>query len=110
MSHNYPIPAAGAIRTLPGTTTGGRTIKDVRIGYETYGSLAPGRDNVPATPFRQEAPHARMRRHPPRPPPRARQRQGKTVEYAEIPGDGGHLDGVVAVGQVAETIRKFLAE
>jgi homoserine O-acetyltransferase/O-succinyltransferase len=38
------------------------------------------------------------------------QRQGKTVEYAEIPGDGGHLDGVVAVGQVAETIRKFLAE
>jgi len=32
------------------------------------------------------------------------------VEYAEIPGDGGHLDGVVAVGQVAETIRKFLAE
>jgi homoserine O-acetyltransferase len=37
-------------------------------------------------------------------------RQGKTVEYAEIAGDGGHLDGVLAVGQVAETIRKFLAD
>src|SRR3989441_6334869 len=34
-------------------------------------------------------------------------RHGKTVEYAEIPGDGGHFDGILAVGQVAETIRKF---
>jgi len=28
----------------------------------------------------------------------------------EIPDDGGHLDGVLAVAKVGETIRKFLTE
>ena len=36
--------------------------------------------------------------------------QGKPVLYHEIPGDGGHLDGAFAIGQVGEVIRKFLTE
>ncbi len=28
------------------TTVGGRVIKDVRVGYETYGTLRASRDNV----------------------------------------------------------------
>ncbi|HEV8307407.1 MAG TPA: homoserine O-acetyltransferase [Methylomirabilota bacterium] len=35
--------------------------------------------------------------------------QGKSVEYLEIEGDGGHLDGVLAIGKAGEAIRKFLA-
>jgi len=34
---------------------------------------------------------------------------GKPVKYVEIPGDGGHLDDVLAVAQQGEVIRKFLA-
>lgn len=34
---------------------------------------------------------------------------GKQVEYFEIEGDGGHLDGVLAIAKAGETIRKFLA-
>jgi homoserine O-acetyltransferase len=37
-------------------------------------------------------------------------RQGRDVRYEEIPGDGGHLDGVLAVTKVGESIRKFLSE
>jgi len=37
-------------------------------------------------------------------------KQGRDVRYEEIPGDGGHLDGVLAVAKVGETIRKFLSE
>ena len=33
---------------------------------------------------------------------------GKTVEYAEIPGIWGHLDGVVGITAVAEQIRTFI--
>ncbi|MAD75766.1 MAG: homoserine acetyltransferase [Rheinheimera sp.] len=33
---------------------------------------------------------------------------GKTVEYAEIPGIWGHLDGVVGIAAVADNIRTFL--
>lgn len=33
---------------------------------------------------------------------------GKTVEYEEIPGIWGHLDGVVGITAVADTIRTFL--
>jgi homoserine O-acetyltransferase/O-succinyltransferase len=36
-------------------------------------------------------------------------KEGKPVEYVEIPGDGGHLDGVLAVARQGEAIRKFLA-
>ncbi|WP_333607148.1 E22 family MetX-like putative esterase [Arsukibacterium sp.] len=36
------------------------------------------------------------------------QAQGKNVDYAEIPGDWGHLDGVVGIGAVAELITEFL--
>jgi len=35
---------------------------------------------------------------------------GKSVEYVEIEGDGGHLDGVLAVAKAGETIRKFLRD
>jgi homoserine O-acetyltransferase/O-succinyltransferase len=35
---------------------------------------------------------------------------GKPVDYVEIPGDGGHLDGVLAVATQGEAIRKFLAQ
>jgi homoserine O-acetyltransferase len=34
--------------------------------------------------------------------------QGREVEYFEIEGDGGHLDGVLAVTKAGEVIRKFL--
>jgi len=35
--------------------------------------------------------------------------QGRDVDYFEIEGDGGHLDGVLAVTKAGETIKKFLA-
>lgn len=34
--------------------------------------------------------------------------QGRQVEYVEIEGDGGHLDGLLAIGKVGAAIRKFL--
>jgi homoserine O-acetyltransferase len=37
-------------------------------------------------------------------------KHGKTVEYVEIDGDGGHLDGVLAIAKAGEAIRKFLSE
>ena len=36
--------------------------------------------------------------------------QGRRVEYVEIAGDGGHLDGVLAIVKAGEAIRKFLSE
>ena len=36
-------------------------------------------------------------------------KQGRSVEYTEIAGDGGHLDGVLAITSAGEAIRKFLA-
>jgi homoserine O-acetyltransferase/O-succinyltransferase len=35
--------------------------------------------------------------------------QGKAVEWFEIEGDGGHLDGVLAIAKAGEAIRSFLA-
>jgi homoserine O-acetyltransferase/O-succinyltransferase len=35
-------------------------------------------------------------------------KQGTPVTWVEIPGDGGHLDGVLAISKVGEDIRKFL--
>jgi homoserine O-acetyltransferase len=35
-------------------------------------------------------------------------RQGRDVAAVEIPGDGGHLDGVLAITKVSEAIRAFL--
>lgn len=35
-------------------------------------------------------------------------KQGNLVEYAEIPGDGGHLDGVTDVAKVGDKIKAFL--
>ena len=37
-------------------------------------------------------------------------RQGKQVEYFEIEGDGGHLDGIFSIAKAGEAIRKFLNE
>jgi homoserine O-acetyltransferase len=34
--------------------------------------------------------------------------QGNTVEYFELQGDGGHLDGIFQIGQAADVIRNFL--
>ncbi|HKO08354.1 MAG TPA: homoserine acetyltransferase, partial [Alphaproteobacteria bacterium] len=36
--------------------------------------------------------------------------QGNTVEYLELQGNLGHLDGVVGIAQASERIAKFLAE
>lgn len=38
----------------------------------------------------------------------ALQAAGKEVDYAEIPGIWGHLDGVVGIGAVEEKIRRFI--
>ena len=35
-------------------------------------------------------------------------RQGRQVEHVEIEGDGGHLDGLLAIGKVGGAIRKSL--
>lgn len=35
---------------------------------------------------------------------------GKSVQYFELEGDGGHLDGVLAIAKAGEVIRKFLSE
>ncbi len=35
-------------------------------------------------------------------------KQGNVAEYAEIPGDGGHLDGVTDVAKVGDKIKAFL--
>ena len=37
-------------------------------------------------------------------------KQGNVVDVVEIDGDGGHLDGVFAVGPVADRIKAFLAK
>ena len=34
--------------------------------------------------------------------------QGTPVEYIEIEGDGGHLDGILAIAKVGDAIRRFL--
>ncbi|MGZ3240072.1 MAG: E22 family MetX-like putative esterase [Burkholderiaceae bacterium] len=36
--------------------------------------------------------------------------QGNKVEYFELQGDGGHLDGLFQIGQAGETIREFLTK
>jgi homoserine O-acetyltransferase/O-succinyltransferase len=35
--------------------------------------------------------------------------QGNAAEYAEIPGDGGHLDGVTDIAKVGDKIKAFLS-
>src|SRR5436305_840129 len=37
-------------------------------------------------------------------------RHGNRVQYFEIEGEGGHLDGVLSVAKAGEVIRKFLSE
>ena len=37
-------------------------------------------------------------------------KQGNVAEYAEIPGDGGHLDGVTDVSKVGDKIKAFLSK
>ena len=36
--------------------------------------------------------------------------QGKRAELVELPGDGGHLDGVLAIAKVGDAIQRFLAQ
>ena len=38
------------------------------------------------------------------------EKQGKPVEYFEIEGDGGHLDGAFLITKAGEVIRKFLSQ
>jgi homoserine O-acetyltransferase len=35
---------------------------------------------------------------------------GKSVEYQEIPGDGGHIDGIFNIARAGDLIRRFLSE
>jgi len=35
---------------------------------------------------------------------------GKSVEYHEIPGEGGHLDAVYSIGAVGDLISSFLRQ
>ncbi len=35
---------------------------------------------------------------------------GKSVEYHEIPGDGGHLDSIYNIGAVGDLISSFLRQ
>ena len=43
----YDGPVEKKVFSLPSyTTVGGQTVKNVRIGYETYGTLSPAKDNV----------------------------------------------------------------
>ena len=37
-------------------------------------------------------------------------KQGKPVEYFEIEGDGGHLDGAILITKAGEVIRQFLSQ
>jgi homoserine O-acetyltransferase len=37
-------------------------------------------------------------------------RQGRQVEIFEIEGDGGHLDGLLAIGKAGAAIRNFLTQ
>jgi homoserine O-acetyltransferase/O-succinyltransferase len=37
-------------------------------------------------------------------------RLGKSVEYHEIPGDGGHIDGIFNIAREGDLIRRFLSE
>ena len=37
-------------------------------------------------------------------------RLGKSVEYYEIPGDGGHIDGIFNIARAGDLIRRFLSE
>jgi hypothetical protein len=34
---------------------------------------------------------------------------GKSVEYNEIPGDGGHIDAIYNIGAVGDLLRGFLS-
>lgn len=36
--------------------------------------------------------------------------QGNTVEYVELVGPLGHLDGIAGIAQASDTITKFLSE
>jgi homoserine acetyltransferase len=120
------------------TTVNGATIKNVAVGYETYGTLNAARDNVILVAhFFSGNSHAAGKYAASDAAPGYRDviigagkpsgsillfpdfsgqameilgKQGRDVRYEEIPDDGGHLDGVLAVAKVGETIRKFLSE
>jgi len=87
----YDGPVEKKVFTLPTyTTVGGQTIKQVRVGYETYGTLAPTRDNVILiTHFFSGTSHAAGRYRPTDPAP-------------------GYWDAIIGAGKPVDTDRFFV--
>ncbi|MCC7276377.1 MAG: homoserine acetyltransferase, partial [Alphaproteobacteria bacterium] len=72
------------------TTTGGRTIKDVKVGWESYGTLNAARDNVVlVTHFFSSNSHA----------------AGK---YAAADAAPGYWDSIIGAGKPIDTDRFFV--
>jgi homoserine O-acetyltransferase len=89
--HAYDGPVEKKVFTLPSyTTTGGKTIKDVRVGYETYGKLNAAGDNAIFVPhFFTSTSHA----------------AGK---YAPTDAAPGYWDPIIGAGRPIDTDKYFV--
>src|SRR5215471_15656594 len=87
----YDGPVEKKVFTLPSyTTVGGRTIKDVRVGYETYGKLNAAGDNAIFVPhFFTATSHA----------------AGK---YAPTDAAPGYWDPIIGAGKPIDTDKYFV--
>src|SRR5204863_3124700 len=87
----YDGPVEKKVFTLPSyTTVGGRTIKDVRVGYETYGKLNAAGDNVVFVPhFFSATSHA----------------AGK---YASTDAAAGYWDPIIGAAKPIDTDKYFV--
>src|SRR5436190_9338648 len=87
----YDGPVEKKVFTLPSyTTVGGRTIKDVRVGYETYGKLNAAGDNAVFVPhFFSATSHA----------------AGK---YASTDAAAGYWDPIIGAGRPIDTDKYFV--
>jgi homoserine O-acetyltransferase len=87
----YDGPVEKKVFTLPSyTTVGGRTIKDVRVGYETYGKLNAAGDNAVFVPhFFSATSHA----------------AGK---YASTDAAAGYWDPIIGAGRPIDTEKYFV--
>ncbi len=104
----YDKPVEKKIFSLPAyTTVGGKTIKDVKVSYETYGTLNAAGNNAVFVPVASDLVF----------PPEFSQKaaakfraQGGTAEVFVLEGDRGHLDGVIGIGKAADAIRAFMSK
>ena len=89
--HAYDGPVEKKVFTLPSyTTTGGKTIKEVRVGYETYGKLNAAGDNAIFVPhFFTGTSHA----------------AGK---YAPTDAAPGYWDPIIGAGRPIDTDKYFV--